>query len=60
MYYNVGDWPDTENAELLINVISKILRLLRENKFPFIAKIMKDKSVFIWRTQPMRIRRNRR
>lgn len=54
-----GDWPDKENAELIISVLPKIFRLLRECKFPFIAKIMKDKTVFIWKTKPI-TRRNLR
>jgi len=52
-----GDWPDDENAQLVISVIPKIFRMLREHKFPFIAKLMKDGSIFLWKTQPMRVKR---
>lgn len=54
-----GDWPDAENAELILSVLPKIFRMLREKNFPFIAKIMQDKTVFIWKTEPVRIGRNR-
>lgn len=55
-----GDWPDGENAKLVLSVIPKILRVLRENNFPFIAKIMKNETVFIWKTETVRIPRNKR
>jgi PIN domain-containing protein len=52
-----GDWPDAENARIVITAMPKILRILRECKFPFIAKIMKDTSVFVWKTQPVKEKR---
>jgi hypothetical protein len=54
-----GDWPDSENAKKIIGALPKILTILRDNRYPFIAKIRKDMSVHIWKTEPIWIKRNR-
>ena len=55
-----GDWPDSENAKTIIGALPNILRLLRENKFPFIAKVRRDHSVLLWKTEFVKIPRHRR
>jgi hypothetical protein len=39
-----------EQVKLIVNAIPQILRMLEENRFPFIAKIHQDGSVALWRT----------
>ena len=55
-----GDWPDSENAKTIIGALPNILRLLRENNFPFIAKVRRDHSVLLWKTEFVKIPRHRR
>lgn len=45
------DLTDTQNAEVIINLIDKIFELIEDTKIPFIAKIRKD-EVVLWRTDP--------
>jgi len=39
-----------EMAQLFLDAMPQILRVLEENRFPFIAKIHHDRSVSIWKT----------
>jgi hypothetical protein len=43
---------DSENAKIIIDSIPKILGMVAQNRFPFIAKIRQD-DVVLWKTEPM-------
>ena len=47
-----GGLKDAENATIIIAALPKILTMLDENHFPFIARIRQDSSVTIWKTEP--------
>ena len=39
-----------EQAKLLVAALPQMLRMVEENRFPFIAKIHQDGSVTLWKT----------
>lgn len=48
-----GQLKDSENAAILIKALPKILETIETNNFPFIAKIQRNSSVEVWKTEPM-------
>lgn len=48
-----GHLKDVENAEIIIKALPKVLNMIAENDFPFIAKIQKNSTVELWKTKPM-------
>jgi PIN domain-containing protein len=44
---------DPESAQLVIKALPKIFDMVTQNNFPFIAKVQKDASVELWKTEPM-------
>jgi PIN like domain len=48
-----GQLKDFDNAQIFIKAMPRILSMVDENSFPFIAKIQKDSTVDIWKTKPM-------
>jgi len=47
-----GGLRDSENAKIMITALPKILTMVEENHFPFIARIKKDSTVVLWKTKP--------
>jgi hypothetical protein len=43
---------DEESAALVIKALPKILTMITQNDFPFIAKLQKNGSVELWKTEP--------
>jgi hypothetical protein len=48
-----GEVPDKRNAEIVVKALPKILDVIAENDFPFIAKVHKNGSVELWKTELM-------
>lgn len=46
-----GGLKDSENAKLMIAALPEILKMVSENRFPFIARIRKDSTVVLWKTK---------
>ncbi len=46
-----GQLPDRENAKILIKAIPRMLAMISEHQFPFIARVRRDSSVVLWKTQ---------
>jgi hypothetical protein len=46
-----GQLPDRENAKILTKAIPRMLELISENRFPFIARVRRDSSVVLWKSQ---------
>lgn len=44
---------DAQSAALVLKSLPKILEMISQNNFPFIAKVQKNGSVELWKTQPM-------
>jgi hypothetical protein len=42
---------DAISAEIIIKALPRIATIIDEARYPFIAKIMKDSSVVIWKTE---------
>jgi len=47
------DFTDEASANVIIAALPKILKMLDENRFPFIAKIHKNSAVDLWKKEPM-------
>lgn len=45
--------PHTQYTESIIIALPQIFRMLEEIRYPFIAKVYKDGSVFLWKTEPI-------
>jgi hypothetical protein len=45
-----GQLPDRENAKILIKAIPRMLEIISEHRFPFIARVRLDSSISIWKT----------
>ena len=45
-------FTDEASANVIIAALPKILKMLDENRFPFIAKIHRDSSVELWKKEP--------
>jgi hypothetical protein len=45
-----GRLPDRENAKILIKAIPRMLEMISEQRFPFIARIRRDSSISTWKT----------
>lgn len=50
-----GQLPDRENAKILTKAIPRMFELIREHPFPFIARVRRDSSVVLWKTQDSRL-----
>lgn len=48
-----GQLKDTQNAEILVKALPKIVEAIEQNDFPFIAKIYRDSRVEVWKTKPL-------
>lgn len=48
------EYTDEASGNIIIGAIQKILKMLDENRFPFIARIGESGSVRLWRTEPIR------
>lgn len=49
-----GQLPDAENARIIIGALPKMLRMIADNNFPFIARVAqrgKSSSVTMWKTR---------
>jgi hypothetical protein len=44
-----GTLPDTENAQILVRALPRILNLVAATDFPFIARVHKDSTVELWK-----------
>jgi hypothetical protein len=58
-----GQLPDSENARIIIGALPKILRMIADNNFPFIARIAqsgKNSSVTMWKTRKNTVQNRRR
>ncbi len=44
-----GNLKNVDNAAIIIKALPKILKLLAENDFPFIAKVTRQSTVKIWK-----------
>jgi PIN like domain len=45
-----GQLPDRENAKILIKAIPRMFEMIREYRFPFIARVRRDGSISLWKT----------
>lgn len=48
-----GETPDKQNAETIIKALPRILEMTEAYDFPFIAKVHKNSSVELWKTELM-------
>ncbi len=48
-----GQLKDVDNAAILIKAFPKILDAIEANDFPFIAKVFRDSTVEVWKTDPI-------
>lgn len=46
-----GQLPDTQNAKIVIGAIPRMLQMISDNDFPFIARIQLNSSVALWKTR---------
>jgi hypothetical protein len=44
-----GNLKNVDNAAIIVKALPKILKLLAENDFPFIAKVTRQSTVKIWK-----------
>lgn len=44
---------DHQSAQLVLKALPKIVDMIAQNNCPFIAKVLKDGSVTLWKTEPM-------
>lgn len=44
---------DAQSAAIIIKALPRIIEMIAQNNFPFIAKVQKDSSVELWKTEPM-------
>jgi hypothetical protein len=49
-----GQLKDSESAEIIIKALPNILDTINENQFPFIAKILRNGVVVLWKDKPMK------
>src|SRR5258705_8537713 len=45
-----GQRPDRENAKVLIKATPRIVKMLADYDFPFIARVRRDSSVVLWKS----------
>ena len=45
-----GQLPDRENAKILVKAIPRMVEMITEHRFPFIARVRRDSSVALWKT----------
>jgi len=45
-----GQLPDRENAKILIKAIPRMFEMIREHRFPFIARVRRDSSISLWKS----------
>ena len=50
------DFTDEASGNIIIEALQDILKMLDENRFPFIARITASGSVTLWRTEPMKLK----
>jgi len=48
-----GQLKNAENAAIIIKAMPKILKMIAQNNFPFIAKIQRHSTVELWKTKPV-------
>jgi hypothetical protein len=46
-----GQLTNAENAAIIIKAMPKILKMIEQNNFPFIAKIQRHSTVALWKTK---------
>ena len=46
-----GQLPDRENAKILVKAIPRMFEMINEHGFPFIARVRRDSTVVLWKTQ---------
>lgn len=44
-----GELKDLQNAKIVIEALEQILEMIRENRFPFIARIHENSNVVLWK-----------
>jgi hypothetical protein len=45
-----GQLPDRENAKILVKAIPRMIEMIHEYRFPFIARLKRDSSISLWKT----------
>lgn len=55
-----GNMKNAENAAIIIKAMPRIIQAVRENNFPFIAKIERHSTVNIWKARPRDEKKMRR
>jgi hypothetical protein len=53
-----GNLKNAENAAIIVKALPRILKMLAQNDFPFIARITRQSTVRIWKSRPKK-RKNR-
>jgi len=48
-----GEMSDAQNAAIIVRALPKVFDMVEANDFPFIAKIQKNGSVELWKTELM-------
>lgn len=48
-----GELSEQVSADIITKALPKILEMIEQNNIPFIAKIHKDSSVELWKTELM-------
>lgn len=46
-----GELPDVENAKIVIGALQRMLQMISDNKFPFIARIQLNSTITLWKTR---------